>query len=332
MSLKQLSKTRWKIEQDRVTIYPFGLFYIFSAAMAVIFGAIILLYIGSANPTSSESTSLVIFLLIIVVLFWASGNTRIEFDNAQGVMRKKLMGVIPVTTLPLSKLQGIDVVSNMAGSYNYRLFKKDDRYGKSIVVSSGYTKNDDPNAIAFVEQAVPVIHGFLDQHDAFSGTAVREPITSYKYFTESGGGVYTTKNKKAGAIVFGLFFIGIGVYLFNIPTTSAIGTLVMVLFMIGMGLVFINAAFTKVTFNPAAQTIERSGLLSFLNKRYVMANYVGMQTVRHSINFVYSGTSINLHFNSPTKANRQDVLTVASLRRGKNIERFLDELYQIMGV
>jgi hypothetical protein len=329
MSLKALTKTRWKIEPDRVTVYPYGTFYILAAVLAILFSGILFLYMKYQNTTVTESLPLVFFLLILVVLFWSFAATYVEFDNARGQARKMVMGFLPTATISFAKLQGIDAVSNMAGSYNYRLFQRDDRYGKGIVVSTGYTKNDDPNAIAFVSEAVPVIHGFLDQHGSPTGD-VTEPITVYKFFDEKHG-KYSIKNKKAGAIIFSLFFFGLGVWLFNAPANSAIMMAMMTLLMFFLGFVFINAAFTTITFDPANQMIRRTGLLKFLNREYHFGAFAGVQTVRHTVNLIYTRTSVNMYFEVPSK-KKQDVITVASLRRSKNIDRFVRELYAIMEI
>lgn len=329
MSLKALTKTRWKIEPDRVTVYPYGTFYILAAVLAVLFSGILFLYMKYQNTTMTESLPFVFSLLILVVLFWSFATTYIEFDNTRGQARKMVMGFLPTATVPFSKLQGIDAVSNMAGSYSYRLFEKNDRYGKGIVVSTGYTKNDDPNAVAFVSEAVPIIHRYLNQHGS-PADSTSEPVTSYQFFDEKNG-VYNLKNKKAGAILFGLFFIGLGVWLFNAPANSAIMMALMTLLMFFLAFVFINAAFTTITFDPADQTIRRTGLLKFLNKQYPFSAFAGVQTVRHSVNLIYTRTSVNMYFEIPGK-NKQDVITVASLRRSKNIDRFVRELYQIMKI
>jgi hypothetical protein len=328
MSLKSLLKTRWKIETDRVTIYPYGLFYIFSAVMAIFSGGLLIIYTQYQNTTVAESLPLVLLILLIVVLFWGSALTYIEFDNSKGRMRKILLGFIPTVTIPLADLQGIDVVSGMTtGSYNYNLFRKDSRFGRGIVVSSAYTKNDDPNAVAFVEEAVPIIHSYLDKYDS-AADFVQEPLTAYKYF-EPKGNSYVIKSRKAGSFIFGLLFFGIGIWLFTIPADSLIAILFCIALFFLFGLVFINAAFTNFVFDPQARTVKRTGLFRFLNKQYDFNNFRGIQTVRHTMNFIYVRTSINLNFEVTGK---NEILTVASLFRSKSVDRFIRELYQIMDV
>lgn len=328
MFLNTLRKTRWRIESDRVVVYPFGMFYILAVVFAVIFGGLVAYYVTYEHAILSESVPLMIFLFLPVIFLWASGGTYLEFNNREGRMRKMLMGFLPVNNLPFKSIQGINVVSNMAGGYNYRVFRKDAKYGKGLVVSSGYGKNDDPNAIAFVEQAVPVIHGYLDLHDSPADFVV-EPITSFKFFNYDQG-AYTVKTRKAWGILFGLFFIGLGVWLLTIPAKSVGGTLLMSGFMFVLGLIFINAAFTNTIINMETKTVERKGVLGFLNKTYHLNNFAGIQTVRQSVNFIYTGTQINMHFTIPGNDKKMDVLTVGTQKRNKHIERFVREVYEII--
>ncbi|WP_233276840.1 hypothetical protein [Mucilaginibacter paludis] len=203
MSLKSLSKTRWKIEPNGVTIYPYGIFYVFTAILAVFFTGLIILYITYQNTSITESLPVVLFFVLMLVAFWSFGGTYIQFDNRKGTMRKMLFGFLPTTTIPLAQLQGIKAVTTLQ-TYKYHLFLKDAQYGKGIVVSSGFSKNDDPNAIAFVNEAVPLIHSYLDRYNS-PADYVAEQITAYRFF-EQDGHVYAIKSKKVGLLVFGAIF------------------------------------------------------------------------------------------------------------------------------
>ncbi|GGI51661.1 hypothetical protein GCM10011425_28730 [Mucilaginibacter galii] len=330
MSLKSISKTRWKIETDRVTVYPYSVFYLFTAIIAVLFTGLLLIYMNYQHAGIGESLPFVLLLLLIVVLFWGFAATYIEFDLGKARMRKMLMGFIPVNTIPLSKLQGINSVSNMAGSYNYRLFEKNSRFGKGIIVSSGYTKADDPNAIAFVEEAVPIIHGYLDQYDTPADN-VKEKITSFRFFTQQGD-TYTIKNKKIGAIIFGLFFLAIGIVLLNVETNGILAKVFIVVFTVFLAVIFFNAAYTKIALNTTTKTISRTGLAKFLNRSHHFVAFAGIQTVRRSLNFIYIGTDVNLYFEVAGKNGKQDIITIISLKKSADIERFVEELYQIMEI
>ena len=330
MSIKSLTKTRWKIEPSRVVIFPYGAFYIFVPIMAVLGAGLLFLYTHYQNVAVAEFLPLVLLILLIVILMWGAANTYIEFDNRQGRMRKMLFGFIPTVTIPFAELQGINVVSQInTGSYNYNVFRKDARHGKGVVVSSAYTRNDDPNAIAFVNEAVPAIHGYLDLYDR-PEDFVQKPITSYKYF-EQEGSAYKVKNRKVGSIILGLLFFGVGIWLFSVPADSVLAILLCIALFFLFGLVFINAAFTQLIFDPQAQTVKRTGLFRFLNKQYDFADFTGIQTIRHTMNLIYVRTSINLYFEVPGKNGKQNALTVASLYRGRSVDRFIEEFYQIMG-
>lgn len=329
MSLKSLAKTRWKIESDRVSIYPQGVFYIFVPIMAVFGIGILFVYTHYQNVSVTESLPILLIILLIVVFFWGAANTYIEFDNRQGRMRKLFMGFIPTKSIPFAELHGIEVVSGIStGSYNYSLYRKKSRYGRGIIVSSAYTRNDDPNAVAFVEEAVPIIHGYLDQHDSPADFVV-EPITSYKYF-EQKGEAYVIKSNKIGALIIGIILLGAGLWLFTVPADSLFAILICIALCFLFGLVFINAAFTKLIFDPQAGTVKRTGLFSFLHKEHSFQNFAGIQTIRHTVNFIYVRTSVNLIFSVPEKNNKEVPFTVASLYREKSIDHFIKEFYSIM--
>ncbi|QJD97203.1 hypothetical protein HH214_15660 [Mucilaginibacter robiniae] len=331
MSLKTLSQTRWKVEADRVTLFPYGVFYVLSAAMAIIFAGILFVYMKYENAGIMESLPFVLFLLLLVILFWGYANTSIEFNNRQGIMRKKLMGFIPVVNLPFNQLAGINVISNTMGGYNYRVFKKADKYGKGVAVSSGYSRNDDPNAIAFVDGVVPLIHDYLNQHDALAPASVA-PITNYKYFKKENGR-YIIKKNKVAAVIFGLLMLAFGIHEFTpaawIDDLNLLGNICFFIFFVLGGPLIIIAGFTTVAFDQSARTIERKSPIGLGNRTWNFADFTGIQTLRRSINFIYSGTDVQMHFQHPDKP-KPEVIVVHSFRRSRNIERFVQELYQIM--
>ncbi|WDF55952.1 hypothetical protein [Mucilaginibacter sp. KACC 22063] len=332
MSSQKYSKTRWKIDSDRVTVYPYGVFYVFTIIIAILSSGLLFLYFHyQRSATIGNSLPLVFLILLMVVLFWLFGNTYLEFDSSKGRMRKMLFGFLPTRIIPFEKLEGINLVNIAGGSYNYRLFKKDARYGKGIIVSSGYTKNNDPNAIAFVEEVVPIIHGYLSQYTT-PADYVAERITSYKFFTEEAG-VYNVKNRKIGALLFSLLCFAGGVYFMRLDTyDGTIPQIIIVAVMILLGFVFIYAAFTKISFDPVAQTVSRTGPVSYWNREYPMSAFTGIQTLRRSVNFVYTSTEVKMYFDMPDKKGYQQMLTVATLRRSSDIDRFVKEVYQIMGI
>lgn len=332
MSLKSLSKTRWEIEPNRVVIYPFGLYYIFAGILAMIFSGLLLTYISYQNTTIAASLPLVLVILLIVVLFWGFATTYIEFDNQQGRMRKMFLGFLPVKNIPLEKLKGIIPVTNLGlGSYVYRLYRKDAQYGKGIVVSSGYGKNDDPNAVAFVNEAVSVIHSYLDQYDT-PADFVTAPVTSYKYFDQEGGDFILKKNK-IGSVLLGLVLLAIGIHELTpgawLAQDLSIGRICLLLFLLVGGPAIILVGFTTVTLSTFKKTIEKTSPISWGNQSHRFEDFVGIQTVRKSMNLIYSGTEVHLYFQKPD-TDKQEVMILQSFYRTSNVDRFIKELNSIM--
>ena len=331
MSLKSLAQTRWKLEPNLVTVYPYGLSYILSAVLAVIFAAILFVYTYYLKTTLSDSIPLVLVLLLMVLLFWGFAGTAIEFDNHSGIMRKKLMGFIPITTIHFSKLQGITPVANLYGSYKYRLFTKKNRYGKGILVSCAYTKNDDPNAVAFVEEAATTIHGFLDAYDSAVDYAA-EPITTLRYF-EQQSGIFILKKNKIGSTLLGLILLFIGIHELTpaawLGHELSIGRICLLIFTIVGGPAIILAGFTNITLDISKRTLERKSPIRLGNKTFAFDNFNGIQTVRKSTNFIYSGTDVQLYFLKPG-TNKEEVIVLQSFFKTKNVERFIQEVNAII--
>ncbi|MFC3361598.1 hypothetical protein ACFOG5_00225 [Pedobacter fastidiosus] len=125
-------------------------------------------------------------------------------------MRKKLFGLLPVYAVPFSRIYGINPVSNMMGGYKYCLFKKENRYGKGMLVSCSYGRNDDPNAIAFVDEVINPIHRLLEAYD---GPEDFKPqmIGDYRFFNVEGAS-YTIRKNKVANVLFGLTLLGIGIH------------------------------------------------------------------------------------------------------------------------
>lgn len=156
-------------------------------------------------------------------------------------------------------------------------------------------------------------------------------MISYQYFVYDQGS-YLLKRKKTGPIILGTFFILFGVLFFTLIFKSPIGALLGGSAFFFFGFFCIAATFTKLIFNQTRQTIERSGTLAYLNKKYHFENYLRIETVRIYTNFIYTRTAVNLRFKNPESPDKTDLLTIASLRTSKQIEQFMHEFHQITGL
>jgi hypothetical protein len=221
------------------------------------------------------------------------------------------------------------MVTQRPGGFNFRIFTKANKYGRGTMISSRYGKDTDPNAVAFCNEVIPLIHQYLD------AVAPLKPenteITDYEYFIE-GDGIYTLKAKKAGLIVFGTIFLAIGIHECTpdawMTDLNIGGKLLMTVFQIGLGVVFFAAAYTRLTFNTGSRIIERKSPIGIGNRRFTFDSFVNFQTVRKTYNGVYSGTDINMIFEAAGKKN--NVLRASTFKNTRQIERFMLEISSII--
>jgi hypothetical protein len=330
VSIKSLSKTRWKTETNKITVYPYGLSYILAAVLAVIFAAGYIVYVYNLQNSIESSIPLLIIMVIVILLFTGWAGTSIEFDISQGIMRKKLFGFLPIRTLPFSQIFGITPVTNLA-SYRYKVFKKNNRYGKGILVSCSYSKTDDQNALAFVEQVITPIHGYLESYDSptdFQPLIIRD----YEFFDVQGS-TYTIKKNKIRTTIFGLILLAVGIHELTpyawLGHDINIGRICFLLFTIIGGLAIILAGYTDVTFDKTSRILSRTNPIGLGNKSFSFSNFNGIQTIRKSTNFIYSGTDVQLFFLKP-ESQKEEAIVLQSFFSTKKVERFIAEVNSII--
>jgi len=321
-----ISKTQWKIEADKITIRPHGMLFILAGVLAVIF---IALYMLGQKESPGQIGLLGVIMAFIWLPFALSGFTYVIFDGSAGRMKQLLFGFLPIRNVPFEKLYQVTMVTQRAGGFNFRIFTSANKYGKGIAISSRYNKETDPNAIAFSNEVIPLIHQYLDAVAPLQSENI--VITDYEYFTETDG-IYTLKVKKAGLIVLGIFFLAIGIHECTpyawIKDLSIAGKLLITIFMIALGVVFISAAFTKLIFDKHARIVKRKSPIGIGNRPFSFDSFINFQTVRKTHNGVYSGTDVNMLFE--TAGNKNNVLTVSTFRDTQQIERLMQEIRSIM--
>ncbi|HEY8920775.1 MAG TPA: hypothetical protein VIM87_30265 [Chitinophaga sp.] len=331
MPQKGLTKTRWTIDDARITIYPYRVFFIFSIVLGVLFGGLLLLYITVERNAANTMGSVALLLAAIVILFLAYSRTQIIFDRTTGSMQQKMLGLIPIRTIPFDRLHGVNTVTQQYGGFNFRIFPKNNKYGKGIIISSGYGKETDPNAIAFSQEVIPLIHEYIAQYTPLA-EHTNNTITAYKYFNEKAG-VYILKNQKAGTIIMGIALLALGIHECTgtpwIKTDGTTGRIVFIVISLGLGLIFLLAAFTRILLNPAARTIERISPIGIGNKKYAFEDFSGFRTVRKSYNMIYAGTEVQMFF-TPPNTKQPAVVVVSTIRQSRKIERFIEEIKSIM--
>jgi len=323
MSLNQLRKTRWTINADGVTVRPFGLFYIMSVVFAIAFAGLSYYLFVSVGPMAVMPV-LPVFAGIVIIFALLGGNAII-FDNQQQVMRKKLFGFLPVSSMPFEKIEGINVVTTMGGGYNYRVFKKSHKYGKGMVISCGYSKNNDANAIAFTEEVVPLVHAYLDKAQPLVET--KKTITAYRFFSVTPP-EYRVKKNKTFQLIMGIVLLAIAFNeIFNTTFLADSETYVKYLVIAGCqlgGIALVTVAFTKIVFDTSERAIYVVSPIGLGNKKHAFDDFERFQIVRRTTNAIYSGTDVQMHF----KNNK--ILVVRQFNSSRRIEQFLDEVRSIM--
>lgn len=326
-----MTKTRWKIEPDKIIIRPYGLLFVLGGVLTLIYAAIFLGFRGIGQESPLGSGTFGLFLIGILFLFFLGGFTRVVFDRTTGNMQKLLFGFIPVKTIPFEQLHGVNIVTQRTGGYNYRIFTRANKFGKGTIISSGYSKDTDRNAVAFTKEVIPAIHQLLDAQAPLPEQK-EEKITSFKHFTEADG-VYTLKVNKAGLLVLGFGLLAVGIHECTpaawITDVNTIGKLIICGFFLACGIAFITRAFTKTSFNTRTRIIEKKSPVGLGSQRHPFEHFINFQTVRRSYNGIYQGTDVHMYFQKSADAKAK-AMTVSTFRNTQKIERFMQEIHSIM--
>ncbi|PUZ22790.1 hypothetical protein DCC81_20395 [Chitinophaga parva] len=324
-----ISKTRWNITADRITLYPFGQLFILGGALGLIFiGLITALHLLPGNQLPEYNTLLVLALLVSAG-FILHGFTYIEFDRNTLRMRKVLFGFIPVLNVPFEKLYGIKLIQRVGAGAGivYRLVYNADKYGKGITVSSGYGQKD-KRAEDFSQTVIPAVHQFLD---AAAPAAAPQPtvITEYEYFTWADD-VFTVKVKKATNVIVGTCAIALGVYILYAGSDMGairqwgIGGACVV-----VGAIILGTLFTPINFNTRTRLIEKKAPSWAGGTQIPFDNIVDVHLVRHHRNGIYTHTAVSLKYQR-AGSGKTGNLPIATLRDSRKIERLLAEINSIV--
>lgn len=331
MSIKELIKTRWTIESDKITIFPYGWYFVISVILAVLFIAFTLaVYIMEPYSFTSAMTILAPFFLVMLVLFFASGYTNIVFDNNNFKMTKRWMGFVPVVTKSFDQLHGVNVMKQSTGGFNFRIYPRNDKFGKGVAISCYYNKDSHPNCIAFTSEVIPLIHRYLDMNSPLPEQ--KEIITAYQYFTESNG-IYTYKQRKIGMVILFLACLALGIhectpFAYSLYKSDAFRIAMMVgpfLF----AAIFLNALFMKIIFDTKNRIVEKSSPARWGNLKMPFEYFQNFHMIRKTTNGAYSGTEIHMIFHEPGAKNTKSMM-IRQVQNTKKIDRLVEEIKSIM--
>jgi len=331
MSIKELMKTRWSIERDRITIYPYGWYFVISVIIAVLFiGFTIAVYMLEPYSMGTAMPILLPLFLVMIVLFFAGGYTNIVFDNNNFTMTKRWMGVVPVVTKSFDQLHGVNVMKQTTGGFNFRIYPRDNKFGKGVAISSYYSKDTHPNCIAFTTEVIPLIHKYLDMNSPLP--VQQEIITEYQYFTESNG-VYTYKQRKIGMVIFLIACLALGIhectpYAYSLYKSDAL-RIAMIVCPFLFGAIFLNGMFMKITFDTKSKMVEKSSPARIGNLKMPFAYFQNFHMIRKTTNGAYSGTEVHMIFYEPGAKNTKSMM-IRQVQNTKKIDRLVEEIKSIM--
>lgn len=324
-------KTRWTVESDRITIYPYGWYFVVSVILAIlVIGFTIAGYVMEPFSFAQAMTILGPFFIVFLVVFFASGYTHIVFDNRNFTMTKKWMGIVPVVTKSFDQLHGINVMRQSTGGFNFRMYPKDNKFGKGVALSSYYSKDTHPNCVAFTNEVIPLIHKYLDMSSPL--TEQKEIITEYQYFTESNG-IYTYKQRRIGAVLFMIACLALGIhectpYAYSLYKSDALRIVMLVCPFLFAG-IFLNAMFMNITFNTKTRMVEKRSPARIGNLKMPFEYFQNFHMIRKTTNGAYSGTEVHMIFHEPGAKNTKDML-IRHVQNTKKIDRLVDEIKNIM--
>jgi hypothetical protein len=328
--IKFMAKTKWIIEPSTLTIYPKRNLRIVGVIFLVLIAGFIFFLSRSLQGYSSGFTfGYYGFLLLIPLLLIFIAETKIIFDSNSRKLYKKI-GFLPAGSIPFDDIASVQAYEILGSGYNYRLFKKSNRHGKGLIVSSGYSKATNVNLIQFQQEVLPKIDELV-----FANAPVipKQTIYDFQFFKEEGG-VYLLRDNKIGSLIIGLILIGVTVAILLNPdfltNEGSFQKILLTYFPAVIGLALLFAATSNIRFDKAQRKIIRSTFAGRMIKEHSFDDLIHFQIIRKTTNLIYSGTEVRAEILLPAK-NKTTTLILKSFIGTKKIEHFLDEANTILG-
>ncbi|KQM79159.1 hypothetical protein ASE74_00895 [Pedobacter sp. Leaf216] len=325
-----MAKTKWIIEPSTLTIYPKRNLRIIGIIFFVLIAAFIFYLSRSIQGYSYGLTfGYYIFMLLIPLLLVFVAETKIIFDGNSRRLYKKI-GFLPTGSIAFDDIASVQAYEILGSGFNYRLFKKSNRHGKGLIVSSGYSKATNANLIQFQQEVLPKIDELVFANAPF---IPKQAIYDFKFFKEEGG-VYLLRDNKIGSLIIGLFLIGITVAILLTPNAlsseGSIKRLLITYFPAVIGLALLFAATSNIRFDKTQRKIIRSTFAGRVVKEYPFDDLIRFQIIRKTTNLIYSGTEVRAEIEIPAK-NKAITLILKNFIGTKKIDRFIDEANTILG-
>lgn len=296
----------------------------------VLIAALIFFLSRSVPGYSAEFTGAYYgFLLLIPLLLILMAETKVIFDGNSRVLYKKI-AFLPTGSIPFDDIASVEPYEVLGSGFSYKLFKKSNRHGRGLLVSSGYSKATHANLIAFQQEVLPKIDELV-----FANAPViqKQAIYDFRFFKEEGG-VYLLRDNKIGSLIVGLILIGVTVAILLNPDflthERSFQKILLTYFPAVIGLALLFAASSNIRFDKNQRKIIRSTFAGRVVKEHPFEDLIRFQIIRKTTNFIYSGTEVRTEILLPAK-NKTITLILKSFIGTKRIQRFLDEANTILG-
>ena len=243
-------------------------------------------------------------------------------------MQVKLFGILPVKTIAFADIAGIQAVHNAAGSFNYRIYRTDELYGKGCRISGGYGKETNKNAIALLREVFPVIEQYLSEvHPVQS--AVPAGITTYRFYTFDQGS-YIVKVPYTSYLINSTLFLACGIYIYIRQVNFGNYSPAFLAFvLVSAGIILLLATTKKTVLDVPAKKIKISYLAGINRKEYHFNDFQGFSILRRTVNFVYAGTDVRVKFKSQNP-NKVNMVLLHTVKKPKDIEQFIKETESLL--
>lgn len=166
VTIKKLIQTRWRIEPDSITIYPYGAIYIMCVLVGIVTVLWMLLMVYAIHEPFLNVIAVLwpvtLLYLLMIVFFWLFGRTAIVFDREQKMMYKFLFGFFRTTALPFADIAGITLMRNARGTFRYYVITQEPKWGDTGTgISSAVMNENSPHALDFREHVLTAINNYL---------------------------------------------------------------------------------------------------------------------------------------------------------------------------
>ncbi|MFB6456254.1 hypothetical protein ACE38W_13360 [Chitinophaga sp. Hz27] len=330
-----MKKTTWQIAADRILLYPVRVYKPLAIGMAVLFLALWYFMVMTAPELQHGTTAIkgYIFIAFASALLYFMGGTTVVFDNTKKRMYKMIGGIIATGGIPFDEIAAIQDVLGTHGLV-FRAFKKSDRHGKGITISSYYGSWKSKDANQFNEEVLPKVGEMIfgKTEERIVNTYV--PISDFTFYEEKNN-LFVMKQKRITLVAFLLLSLVWCYYAVKkegtISFDNAFQYWAFLLLPFILTLACLMGLLTNYAFDKHNKKIIRSYIGGLYKKESNYDDFVRFTIIRKTTNFIYSGTEVRMELRHPTQKDKLMYVTMRRFSGTGKIQRFLEETHNILG-